>query len=145
MKTIILLIVLFFTQILNALDSVEVFDDWDPYTFNIAGDYAYLSDSTLNRSFKVIDKFTRAVEDPLDDYFFWGTPSDLYEKSIKYYLITVDKEGHKNLFVVDEMIYNIVDIGEYFKFQIFWKTQESISDLGNFSDEELDFILTLKD
>ena len=142
MKTLVAILIMAFMNMLNAQDLDTVFDiNADiPMIFVNSGD-AYLNDSTLNAEYKVIHKFERSVENPLDDEFWPKTPTDLWENDVRYYLVTLNNNGEFNLFAVDKNSYEDTKKGDYFMFFVFRKFSATYGDLGKFNkDEILEFI-----
>ena len=97
MKNLIIILLLCVATI-NAQDFV--------HTHFVKGDSPYLTDSVMDAKYKVIEKFTKTFEDPLDDYFWPKTPGELWDTNVRYYIITINDNKKYDLFVLNEYAYN---------------------------------------
>ena len=128
MKNLIIILLLCVATI-NAQDFV--------HTHFVKGDSPYLTDSVIDAKYKVIEKFTKTFEDPLDDYFWPKTPGELWDTNVRNYIITLNNKGDYNLFVLDNDSFNSLDIGMYFQFLSFMELGSIYSDLGKYNKEEI--------
>jgi len=138
MKTAIIMLTIIFTQWLNAQEIDTLFNpDANPSFILIERGHSYLNDTTIYVKHKVIHKFEKEVENPLDDEFWPKTPGKLWDSNKRFYLVTLNDKGGYHLFVVSEGGYNNFEINEYFRFIIFGIDAITFSDLGHFNKQQI--------
>jgi hypothetical protein len=138
MKTAIAILIILASQMLNAQEIDTVYDEPTMVSLIvIGGGNPYLNSETVNAKYKIIKKYEKTFEDPLDDYFWPKTPGELWDTNVRNYIITLNNKGDYNLFVLDNDSFNSLDVGMYFQFLPFMELGSIYSDLGKYNKEEI--------
>jgi hypothetical protein len=65
------------------------------------------------------EKFTKKIDNPLDDYFWPKTPVELWDTNVRYYMITINDNKKYDLFVINYSAHFYSTVGDKFQFRRF--------------------------